>query len=68
MPETPPPESDRPDEEAAETAAWDAAEVMRGRAAQTREARDQSIAELRASMDDEQILDEFGIDLGEIER
>ncbi len=67
MPETPPLEPDQPDGLAAETA-WDAAEVMRGRAAQARRARDQSIAELRSSKDDEQILDEFGIDLGEIER
>lgn len=67
MPDTPAREPDQPDEETAEST-WDAAEVMRGRAAETRRTRDQSIAELRASKDDEQILDEFGIDLGEIER
>lgn len=67
MPETPPLEPEQPDGLVAETA-WDAAEVMRGRAAEARRARDQSIAELRSSKDDEQVLDEFGIDLGEIER
>lgn len=67
MPDTSSPNSDQPDEETAETA-WDATEVMRGRAAETRQARDESIAELRASADDDQIRDEFGIDLGEIER
>jgi hypothetical protein len=47
---------------------WDAEELMRARAAQTRRERDQAIAELRESIDDDQVLDEFGIDLGEIER
>lgn len=41
---------------------------MRERAAETRRQRDQAITELRESTDDEQILDDFGIDLGEIER
>jgi hypothetical protein len=47
---------------------WDAEELMRARAAQTRRERDQAIAELRESINDDQVLDEFGIDLGEIER
>ena len=47
---------------------WDAAEVMRLRAEEARTARDDAISQLRASMTDEEILDEFGIDLGEIEK
>lgn len=67
MPDTPPTESAPTDGPAAETG-WDSSEVMRERAAETRQQRDQAISELRDSKDDEQILDEFGIDLGEIER
>ena len=47
---------------------WDAAEVLRGRAAESREERDEAIAQLRETMTDEEILDTFGIDLREIER
>ena len=49
---------------------WDPQTVMRDRAAATRKKRDDSIRDLRASMgdDDEAILDEFGINLDQIER
>ena len=47
---------------------WDAVEVLRGRAAESREERDEAIAQLRETMTDEEILDTFGIDLPEIER
>ena len=46
---------------------WDPRQVMRDRAAATRKQRDDSIAQLRESMDDEEILDEFGINLDGIE-
>lgn len=46
---------------------WDAVEVMRARAAATHQERDAAIAELRAAHSDQQILDEFGIDLRQIE-
>lgn len=54
---------DQPDEEA-----WDAPRVMRDRATASRTTRDLTIADLREEMNDDQIRDEFGIDLGEIER
>jgi hypothetical protein len=47
---------------------WDAVEVLRGRAAESREERDKAIAQLRETMTDEEILDNFGIDLPEIDR
>ena len=46
----------------------DAAEVLRGRAAETRAERDEAIAQLRETMTDEEVLETFGIDLPEIER
>lgn len=61
---TPPAETD--DETGARP--WDAAEVMRRRAEKTRAERDGSIGELRQSMTDDDVLAEFGIDLGEIEK
>lgn len=63
MTETSSPDSGSPSERA-----WDPAEVMRDRAAATRRDRDEAIAELRATLSDDQIMDDFGIDLGEIER
>lgn len=62
IPRDPQPQDDSSNE------VWNAEELMRTRAAQTRRERDQAIAEWRESTDDEQVLDEFGIDLGEIER
>ena len=65
MPDTPnpePPPSEPPE------ATPDPRKIMRDRADAARKQRDDSIARLRATMDDEAILDEFGIDLGEIER
>lgn len=49
-------------------AEWDAADVMRRRAELAREQRDRSIAELRESLTDEEALEQFGIDVREIER
>ena len=59
-------DQDVADEEAG--TGWDAADVMRARAAATRTDRDAAITELRAGMSDQDILDEFGINLPEIER
>lgn len=53
--------------EASEDASWDPRRVMRDRAETTRRKRDRAIADLRADMTDDEVLDEFGIDLGEIE-
>ena len=52
----------------ARAARWDAVELMRRRAARARARRDASIAELRASVTDEDARDDFGIDLSEIEK
>jgi len=46
---------------------WDPHTILRDRAAATRRGRDEAIAELRSAMDDDEIHEEFGIDLGEIE-
>lgn len=45
---------------------WDAASITQQRAEGGRRARDAAIRDLRASMSDEQIVVEFGIDLGQI--
>lgn len=47
---------------------WEAAEVMRLRAEKARAERDNSISQLRESMTDDDVLAEFGINLGEIEK
>ena len=47
---------------------WDAVEVMRLRAEEARQDRDEAIANLRQSMSDDEILEEFGIDVREIEK
>ena len=60
----PPP--DEPDANSSQRV-WDPRQVMRDRAAATRKQRDESIAQLRESMDDEEILDEFGVNLDGIE-
>jgi hypothetical protein len=46
---------------------WDAVEVMRRRADAARKERDASIAQLRAELGDDEVLDQFGIDLHGIE-
>ena len=46
---------------------WDALEVMRARAEASRTDRDDAISTLRESMTDDEIRDDFGIDLREIE-
>lgn len=62
-PESPPEEPDA----GSGQRVWDPRQVMRDRAAATRKQRDDSIAQLRESMGDEEILDEFGINLDGIE-
>ena len=58
-----------PDADASARAArWDSVELTRRRAAKARAQRDASIAELRASLTDEDARDDFGIHLGEIEK
>jgi len=46
---------------------WNALEVMRARAEASRTDRDEAIGTLRESMTDDEIRDDFGIDLREIE-
>lgn len=55
-----------PDDET-DTPEPDALAVLRARAEETRRDRDTAIAELRQTMTDQQILEEFGIDLSPIE-
>ena len=64
--DTPEPPPDEPDADS-RAPVWDPRQVMRDRAAATRKQRDDSIAQLRESMDDEEILDEFGVNLDGIE-
>lgn len=47
---------------------WDAAEVMRRRADTARAKRDDLIKQIREALSDDDVLAEFGIDLGEIEK
>lgn len=54
-------------EEGQQGTPWDALEVMRARAAASRTDRDEAISTLRQSMTDDEIRDDFGIDLREIE-
>jgi hypothetical protein len=46
---------------------WDALEVMRVRAAEAKARRDASVAQLREVMDDQEVLEEFGIDLSRLD-
>lgn len=64
--DTPESPSDEPEADSGQRV-WDPRQVMRDRAAATRKQRDDSIAQLRESMDDEEILDEFGVNLDGIE-
>ena len=57
----PPPDDDRPEP------VWDPVQILRDRATATRQDRDASIRDLRQTMGDEEILDEFGINLDGIE-
>lgn len=57
------PESEETDETAEAPDVWDASEVLRARSAETRRARDESIQKLRDVMSDEEIFEQFGIDL-----
>lgn len=58
--------SDTPADEADPTEGWDPVEIMKARAAAARGDRDRSIAELRERLSDEQIRDQFGIELDEL--
>jgi hypothetical protein len=49
------------------TSEWDALEVVRARAAEAKARRDASVAELRGLMDDQEVLEEFGIDLSRLD-
>lgn len=49
-------------------AAWDALTVLQGRAEASRAERDAAIESLRESMSDDEIREDFCIDLGDIER
>lgn len=55
------------DAEAASTR-WDPVKVLRDRAERAHRDCQESISELRESMDDAEVLAEFGIDLSEIEK
>lgn len=72
MSDTPPPEppgqGDATPEPPHGAAGWDPRQVMRDRATAARGQRDAAISDLRAEMSDDEVLEEFGIDLGEIER
>ena len=72
MSDTPPPEAlgegSTPAEPPTESSVWDPRQVMQDRATATRRHRDAAIADLRDEMSDDEVLAEFGIDLGEIER
>lgn len=67
---TPPKPDDGPTPAATDSGSptWDPRQVMRDRAAATRRRRDDAITDLRLDMSAEQVLEEFGIDLDEIER
>ena len=49
------------------TSESDALEVMRVRAAEAKARRDVSVAQLREVMDDQEVLEEFGIDLSRLD-
>ncbi len=66
MPDEPDPEPEGAVENQDETG-WDPLEVMRARAAASRLNRDEAISSLRESMTDDEIRDDFGIDLRQIE-
>lgn len=59
--------SDDLDNEDQSNPTWDALEVMKERARAARANRDESIRTLRDSASDDEIRDDFGIDLREIE-
>lgn len=60
------PNGDAPDGDF-EIPTWDPVAILRQRADQAASDRDASVSDLRGSMSDEAILEEFGLDLGEIE-
>lgn len=61
-------EPEAPPDDARVSRAWEAAEVMRLRAEKARAERDESIAQLRDGMTDDDILADFGVDLDELEK
>ncbi|MBA8792852.1 hypothetical protein FHX74_000446 [Friedmanniella endophytica] len=61
---------DEPEPTAAEEfehPAWDPSEILRQRACRSRAEADAALGELRESMSDKEILDEFGIDVARFE-
>ncbi|QDP95279.1 hypothetical protein FOE78_04580 [Microlunatus elymi] len=59
--------TDEPGENPAfEIPTWDPVKITERRAEEARTQRDAAIADLRDSMDDDEILNEFGLDLGQI--
>ncbi|GAA3623645.1 hypothetical protein [Microlunatus ginsengisoli] len=46
---------------------WEALEILRARVREAEARRDASIADLRQEMGDQDVLDEFGIDLSRLE-
>lgn len=70
-PDTPSPDTPSPDGpspgNSTNSAGWDALEVLKVRAAEARARRDAGIADLREVMSDDEVLDEFGIDLSRLE-
>lgn len=54
-------------EEDPEGAGWDALDVLKARAAASRSERDEAIRELRRLMTDDEIREDFGLDLRGLE-
>jgi uncharacterized protein YjgD (DUF1641 family) len=63
MPDTPAGDQKPPDT----PSRWDAEEVLRARAAQAKDQRDNSVADLLDVMSDAEVLDVFGVDLSRLE-
>ena len=62
-----PPVTNKPGDHGNSGARWDPAAILRSRLEAARHHQAESVAALRSTMDDEQILADFGIDLGTID-
>lgn len=67
MPDDEPPDPNTPNGHDNPGARWDPTAILRSRLETARHQQDESLAALRASMDDEQILAGLGIDLTAID-
>ena len=67
MPDDEPPDTNEPRDHVNSGARWDPAAILRSRLEAARRHQADSVAALRSSMDDEQILAGFGIDLSAID-